>query len=88
MLELLVNNLTKKDMEMGHEVEDLVAEVADIKSAIDAVIADHAALIEKIDAAVVTADLSAVAAAVVDLKAQADRLRGLVAPAASDAASA
>lgn len=84
MLALLIRTLIEKDLKMGHEVEDLVAEVANIKSVIDAVITDHAALVDRIDAAVVSADLSAVAGAVVDLKAQADRLRSVVATPASN----
>ncbi len=69
---------------MGHEVEDLVAEVANIKAVIDAVITDHATLIDRIDAAIVSIDLSAVAAATLELKTQAERLRGIVAAPASE----
>lgn len=68
MLELLVHSLVKKDSEMRHEVEDLVAEVAGIKTVIDAVIIDHASLIEQINAAIGASDFSTVAAAVVDLR--------------------
>lgn len=82
-LELLVNLSLKKETDMAHEIEDLVAEVADIKATIDAVVADHDALIAKANAAVAASDLPAVAAAVADLKAQADRLRGVVTPPAA-----
>jgi hypothetical protein len=79
-LELLVKLSLKKETDMAQEIEDLVAEVADIKATIDAVVADHDALIDKANAAVAASDLPAVAAAVADLKAQADRLRGVVTP--------
>lgn len=79
-LAFLVHTLMKKDQEMRHEIEDLVAEIANIKTVIDAVITDHAALIERINAAVVASDLSPVASAVIELKAQADRLRGMISP--------
>jgi type I site-specific restriction endonuclease len=75
----LVAMLIEKDKSMSREVEDLVAEVADIKTVIDAVVADHQELIEKFNAAVAASDLSAVGPAVADLRAQADRLRSLVA---------
>ena len=79
-LELLVNFNLKKETRMAHEIEDLVAQVADIKATIDAVVADHDALIQKANAAVAASDLPAVAAAVTELKAQADRLRGIMTP--------
>jgi hypothetical protein len=77
-LELLVDATCKKENRMAHEIEDLVAQVADIKATVDAVVADHDALIEKVNAALAASDLPAIAAAVTELKAQADRLRGVV----------
>jgi vacuolar-type H+-ATPase subunit D/Vma8 len=79
-LAFLVHTLMQKEQQMSHEIEDLVAEVADIKTVVDAVITDHAALIERINAAVDASDLSAVASVTLDLKAQADRLRAMIAP--------
>ena len=70
--------LEKRVDEMGAELDALKAEEAELETVIEAVIADHQALVDKLNAAIAAQDWSGVTAVTASMTAAVDKLKAIL----------